>query len=150
MKNAQAGIDEAIEEWLDSREGFERYVAATHSLYAVFARSWQGSCCNLAEAFSAFSEAHRRVYRDQWKSVAIVCTYSNSGCSGSASPAWRNLDIESLVDTLTSTNVLNGNCCRYAAAAKSQCPRRIPRGHWWWQRWNPVTSILFIEGSFTA
>jgi hypothetical protein len=26
----------------------------------------------------------------------------------SASPAWRNLDIESLVDTLTSTNVLNG------------------------------------------
>jgi hypothetical protein len=55
MKNAQAEMDEAVAEWLEAHQGFERYLAATRNLYAVFARSWQG--CNLATAFSAFREA---------------------------------------------------------------------------------------------
>lgn len=54
MKNAKAEMDAAIEEWLNSREGYERYVAATQSLYAVFSESWQGSRRNLAEAFGDF------------------------------------------------------------------------------------------------
>ena len=55
MKDAQAEMDEAVAEWLEAHQGFERYLAATRNLYAVFARSWRG--CNLAAAFSAFREA---------------------------------------------------------------------------------------------
>ena len=54
MNQAQREMDEAVEEWLDTHQGYERYVAATQSLYAVFIRSWQGSRRNLAEAFVDF------------------------------------------------------------------------------------------------
>jgi hypothetical protein len=54
-EECSAEMDEAVAEWLEAHQGFERYLAATRNLYAVFARSWQG--CNLAQAFSAFREA---------------------------------------------------------------------------------------------
>lgn len=57
MNQAQREMDEAVEKWLDAHDGFERYVAATQSLYAVFVRSWQGSCRCLAEAFGDFQAA---------------------------------------------------------------------------------------------
>ena len=57
MNQAQREMDEAVEEWLDAYHGYERYLASTRSLYAVFARSWQGSRRYLSDAFTDFREA---------------------------------------------------------------------------------------------
>jgi hypothetical protein len=50
-------MDEAVEIWLDAYHGHERYVAATETLFEVFARSWQGSRRCLSEAFTDFRTA---------------------------------------------------------------------------------------------
>lgn len=57
MKNPQSAIDEAVEEWLESYRGHERYLAATERLFTVFAQSWQGSRRYVAEAFTEFRTA---------------------------------------------------------------------------------------------
>lgn len=57
MNQAQREMEEAAADWLEAYEGHERYLAATGSLYAVFARSWQGSRRYVAEAFTDYREA---------------------------------------------------------------------------------------------
>jgi hypothetical protein len=66
-------MDEAIEEWLVAHEGYERFVAAPQNLYAVFARSWQGSRRNLAEAFTDFREAVRKEH--EFKHLEVVTVF---------------------------------------------------------------------------
>lgn len=79
MQGSKTGMDEAIEEWLDSREGFERYLAATQNLYAVFSQSWQGSRRNLVEAFADFREALVRETEYTHLEVTEVCPNRHHG-----------------------------------------------------------------------
>jgi hypothetical protein len=72
MNQAEKEMDEAIEAWLDSSEGFERHIAATERLYAVFARSWQGSRRCLSEAFTDFREAILRDSGNKHPEVTMV------------------------------------------------------------------------------
>ena len=57
MNPAQREMDATIEVWLDSYRRPERYLAATESLFELFAKSWQGSRRYLTEAFADFREA---------------------------------------------------------------------------------------------
>jgi hypothetical protein len=57
MNKAQKKMDEAIAEWLEARQGYERYLASTQSLFTVFAETFSGYRGGVQEAFSAFREA---------------------------------------------------------------------------------------------
>jgi hypothetical protein len=57
MTEAKREMDEAVERWLDAYRGHERYLVATENLFAVFARSWQGSRRYLSEGFAEFRTA---------------------------------------------------------------------------------------------
>jgi hypothetical protein len=57
MNQAQAEMEEAVADWLESYKAHEHYLTATENLFEVFARSWQGSRRYLTEAFTDFREA---------------------------------------------------------------------------------------------
>lgn len=80
MNVKKAEMDTAIEEWLDSREGYERYVTTTQRLYAVFSDSWQGSRRNIADAFAEFREALIRNSPHAHREVTEVNTNRHPGC----------------------------------------------------------------------
>jgi len=80
MNQAQKEMEEAVEEWLDAHDGFERYVTATQSLYAVFVQSWQGSRRNLAEAFGDFQAALLKEHEFKHLEVGEAYPFRRPGC----------------------------------------------------------------------
>jgi hypothetical protein len=72
MKSAPNEMEEAIAEWLKSYEAHERYLTATETLFAVFARSWQGSRRHVTEAFADFREALLKEHRLRKLEVATA------------------------------------------------------------------------------
>ena len=73
MTQAQSDMDETIEQWLTSRKGFERYMAATERLYVAFAQTWQGSRRTLAEAFTDFQAAVLKEH--EFKHLEVVTVF---------------------------------------------------------------------------
>ena len=73
MTQAQSAMDETIEQWLTSRKGFERYMAATERLYVAFAQTWQGSRRTLAEAFTDFQAAVLKEH--EFKHLEVVTVF---------------------------------------------------------------------------
>jgi hypothetical protein len=65
-------MEEAVTEWLKSHRGYERYLTATETLFAVFARSWQGSRRHVTEAFADFREALLKEHRLRKLEVATA------------------------------------------------------------------------------
>jgi hypothetical protein len=63
MKSAPNEMEEAVTDWLKSYSGYERYLAATQSLFEVFAQSWLGSRRHVTEAFADFREALLKEHR---------------------------------------------------------------------------------------
>lgn len=57
MNKAQAEMNEAVAEWLDSYHAHRRYLDSTERLFSVFAQSWGGSHRYVNEAFGDFREA---------------------------------------------------------------------------------------------
>lgn len=57
MKTVNANLDKTVEEWLDAREGYQRYLEATERLFNLFAEAWCGPRRGIVEAFNTYCEA---------------------------------------------------------------------------------------------
>jgi hypothetical protein len=80
MNQAQREMEEAVADWLESCEGHKRFLAATENLYTIFARSWQGSRRNLAEAFTDFREALLKEHEYKHLEVSEVYPHRRPEC----------------------------------------------------------------------
>lgn len=57
MKTVIANLDKTVEEWLEAREGYQRYLEATEKLFNLFVEGWCGPRGGIIEAFNTYSEA---------------------------------------------------------------------------------------------
>jgi hypothetical protein len=73
MNKAQREMDEAVAEWLEAHRGYERYLAATQTLYTVFAETFSGYRGGVLEAFAAFREALLKEH--EFKHLEVVTVF---------------------------------------------------------------------------